>query len=314
MNTLGYCLAAAIAASPMALLATPAAAQIASSYVSRSGDDTSDCTDDNPCRTFAGAYAKTTAGGTIYCLSSGRFGALTITRSLVISCNTVEAIIGLGDFYINVPGIQVTLRSIRIETADNFPRSYGILIDQPSTLILENLVLRGATNTTNGFGVAVRNTTGTAEISIKDSIASDNRVGIRIQPTGNGSAKVAISGSHITDNGAGIQADASGTTGQIALAITDTVLDGNTNSGLALSGGTGRIAAVASRMASVNNGGHGVRVANTNAALRLSDSDINGNMMGTEALNGGVITSFGNNRIIGNNGNNGAPPPVIPLQ
>lgn len=208
MNTLEYCLAAAIVASPMALMAAPAAAQINESWVSISGNDGNTCTESSPCRLFQAAFAKTSAGGTIRCMDSGYFAGLAINKSITISCKTDESTAGPGFFQINTPGIKVTLRGLTLDAPDYYARPYGVRILHPSTVILEDVVLRGASDTNLGFGVMVENTTGTVELSMKDSVASDNRVGIRIAPTGNGIAKVAISNSYVTDNGAGIQAAA----------------------------------------------------------------------------------------------------------
>lgn len=311
MNTLGYVVGAMMAALPF--LASPAAAQDSVTWLSTTGNDANSCSMAAPCRMFSGAFPKTDAGGTIRCLQPGYYGGLTITKSIKITCETTESVNGFHFFLVNTPGIQVTLRDISVGAIDSFPSNYGVKISQPATVILQNVVLQGATHSTNGYGVWVDNTTGTVELSINHSTASDNRVGIRIAPTGSGSAKVAISNSHITDNGAGIQVDSSNTTGPIDVSITDTVLDGNTNSGLALSGGPGRILVNASRMTSANNGGHGVRVVNGSANVRIANSDITGNAVGVERINGGTILSSGNNHI-SYNALNGSVSAIIPME
>jgi hypothetical protein len=53
-------------------------------WVSPSGDDNNACTNANPCRTFAGALAKTNARGEIVVKESGGFGAVTIDKSITI--------------------------------------------------------------------------------------------------------------------------------------------------------------------------------------------------------------------------------------
>ena len=53
-------------------------------WVAPSGDDNNACTNANPCRTFAGALAKTNAGGEIVVKESGNFGRVTINKSVTI--------------------------------------------------------------------------------------------------------------------------------------------------------------------------------------------------------------------------------------
>src|SRR5271165_6931034 len=61
-------------------------AQATRTWVSGVGDDANPCSRTAPCKTFAGAISKTTAGGEIDCLDPGGFGALTITKSITIDC------------------------------------------------------------------------------------------------------------------------------------------------------------------------------------------------------------------------------------
>src|SRR5947199_3901455 len=64
--------------------ASLAQAQATRTWVSGVGDDVNPCSRTAPCKTFAGAISKTAAGGEIDCLDPGGFGAVTITKSLLI--------------------------------------------------------------------------------------------------------------------------------------------------------------------------------------------------------------------------------------
>src|SRR5438309_4051308 len=64
--------------------ATSAHAQASRTWVSGVGDDANPCSRTAPCKTFAGAISKTAAGGEIDVLTSGGFGAVTITKSITI--------------------------------------------------------------------------------------------------------------------------------------------------------------------------------------------------------------------------------------
>src|SRR5580693_2238323 len=73
------------------LFAAPASAQATRTWVSGVGDDANPCSRTAPCKTFAGAISKTSAGGEINCLDPGGFGALTITQAITISCEAGTA-------------------------------------------------------------------------------------------------------------------------------------------------------------------------------------------------------------------------------
>src|SRR6202050_13350 len=66
------------------LAIAPAHAQATRTWISGVGDDANPCSRTAPCKTFAGAISKTTAGGEIDVLDPGGFGALTITKAIII--------------------------------------------------------------------------------------------------------------------------------------------------------------------------------------------------------------------------------------
>src|SRR5256885_7329701 len=59
-------------------------AQATRTWVSGVGDDVNPCSRTAPCKTFAGAISKTAIGGEIDILDPGGFGAVTITKSIII--------------------------------------------------------------------------------------------------------------------------------------------------------------------------------------------------------------------------------------
>jgi hypothetical protein len=73
------------------LAAAPAQAQATRTWVSGVGDDANPCSRTAPCKTFAGAISKTAPAGEINCLDPGGFGALTITKSISILCESGTA-------------------------------------------------------------------------------------------------------------------------------------------------------------------------------------------------------------------------------
>ena len=66
-------------------LASPASAQATRTWISGVGDDVNPCSRTAPCKTFAGAIAKTAAGGEIDTLDPGGFGAVTVTKAITLA-------------------------------------------------------------------------------------------------------------------------------------------------------------------------------------------------------------------------------------
>src|SRR5580692_846428 len=64
------------------LATAPAHAQATRTWISGVGDDANPCSRTAPCKTFAGAIAKTSPGGEIDALDPGGFGGVTITKSI----------------------------------------------------------------------------------------------------------------------------------------------------------------------------------------------------------------------------------------
>ncbi len=64
---------------------SPPPVQMTRTWVSGLGSNANDCSRTAPCLTFAGAFAKTTAGGEIDALDRAGFGALTITKAITIN-------------------------------------------------------------------------------------------------------------------------------------------------------------------------------------------------------------------------------------
>lgn len=113
------------------LCASPAAfAQATRTWVSGVGNDANPCSRTAPCKTFAGAFAKTATGGEIDALDMGAFGALTITRAITIDGGpNAGGVVAAGSpgFTINAgPQDVVILRRLNISGASSIPGSVGI--------------------------------------------------------------------------------------------------------------------------------------------------------------------------------------------
>src|SRR5580704_2245961 len=100
------------------LAIAPAHAQATRTWISGVGDDVNPCSRTAPCKTWAGAISKTTAGGEIDALDSGGFGAVTITKSITLDGGggQVASILVSGSNGVNVSAQAtdvIILRNLR---------------------------------------------------------------------------------------------------------------------------------------------------------------------------------------------------------
>src|SRR5882672_9617429 len=106
----GFCMMASV---------TSVHAQAPRTWVSGVGDDANPCSRTAPCKTFAGAISKTAAAGEINVLDPGGFGAVTITKSITIRADHVEAgvlVSGTNGIVINAgANDRVVLEGLDIE-------------------------------------------------------------------------------------------------------------------------------------------------------------------------------------------------------
>ncbi|MER9732498.1 MULTISPECIES: right-handed parallel beta-helix repeat-containing protein [unclassified Mesorhizobium] len=321
MKSITYLLSSILVAIVVACLATPASAQATRTWVSGVGDDANPCSRTAPCKTFAGAISKTAAGGEINCIDPGGFGGVTITKSMTIACEDVEA----GVLNASVNGIIVNalatdiivLRGLDIDSATAGPGLNGIRFLAGAALHVEDCVIRDNTAAApNGNGILFA-PSGTAELYVSNSFITGNNDGIHIQPTAGGVAKVIIENSTIDNNNlAGVKADGTSNTGGSNTTIVNSSVSGNTNAGISIFNPAGGpvISMMVDGVAVANNGVvGGLRVDGANATIRVGRSTISGNGTGTVIVNGGLISSYGTNQLNGNTAE-GPNPPTIALK
>ncbi|TGV37652.1 right-handed parallel beta-helix repeat-containing protein [Mesorhizobium sp. M00.F.Ca.ET.186.01.1.1] len=321
MKILSYLLSSLLLALAMAVFATPASAQATRTWVSGVGDDVNPCSRTAPCKTFAGAISKTAAGGEINCIDPGAFGAVTITKSITIACEDVEAGVlnsGVNGIIVNAAATDViVLRGLDIDSGTAGLGSNGVRFLAGAALLVEDCVIRdNVAAAPNGMGINFA-PSGAAELYVNNTTITGNNDGIHVQPTGAGSAKVVIENSSIENNNlAGVKADGSGSSGGMNITVVNSNVSGNTNSGVSLfnTAGGAAINIMLDRVIAANNGANGgLRADGPNTVLRVGNSTVAGNVTGTVAANGGVISSYGTNEINGNT-SDGPNPPTTPLK
>jgi hypothetical protein len=197
------------------LHATPAAAQATRTWVSGVGDDANPCSRTAPCKTFAGSISKTAAGGEINCLDSGGFGAVTITKSITISCTGVTGgvlVSGTNGIIINAGATdRIVIDGLDIEGLGTGLNGINIL--SARDVIVRNTSIRNFTVA----GITVNSGTNQAALVVENSIVFNSVRGVQvIAPTVAGSARIydsLITGNSVagvSSNGAQARVEISG--------------------------------------------------------------------------------------------------------
>lgn len=177
-----------LALAALLMSASPAMAQATRTWVSGVGDDANPCSRTAPCKTFAGSISKTAAGGEINVLDPGGFGAVTITKSITIRSDSVEAgilVSGTNGIVINA-GLtdRVVIEGIDFEGLNTGLSGVNIL--QARTVVIRNSSIRNFTTA----GITV-NSANKVRLVVEDSFFFGNTVGIDLaSPSAISSAQV----------------------------------------------------------------------------------------------------------------------------
>ena len=199
------------------LPATAANAQATRTWVSGVGDDANPCSRTAPCKTFAGAISKTAAGGAINVLDPGGFGAVTITKSITIRSDGVEAgilVSGTNGIVINAAATdRIVLDGLDIDGVGTGLNGINILLARE--VVVLNTSIRGFNAAASGNGILV-NSANKVFVTVIDSFIANNNVGVSVVSSGmNSSARVY--NSLITGNAAaGIRVTGASSTAQIS--------------------------------------------------------------------------------------------------
>ena len=307
MKTLTRLAAVSAAAVAFAVFATPASAQATRTWVSGVGDDINPCSRTAPCKTFAGAISKTAAGGEINCLDPGGFGAVSIIKSMTISCPYTEggALAGGNGITVNLP---LTTDTVVIRGLDIFgvnPPTHGIRFINRGTLHVEDTVIRRF-NAANSFGISFQ-PSGAGNLFMRNVTITSNGSGatgggINIQPTGaSGNARVLIENSSVLNNAnQAIRLDTTGNTSPsgVQVHIEDSRFGGSAN-GLVVNTPVGTTFAGANVNESTftNVFGNVLSVNGSAAVIKIGRSSITNGGTPTVIAGGGSIRSYGDNNV-----------------
>ena len=289
------------------LASAPASAQATRTWVSGVGDDANPCSRTAPCKTFAGAISKTAAAGEINCLDPGGFGAVTVTKSLTISCEAGTAgvlVSGTNAIIFNAAATDyLFLKGIDIEgfgTGIN-----GVSFVAGGFLHVEDCVIRRFTG--SGISITAGGATG-FEITRTTVFSNGNGStggGIRIAPAAGGTSKGVIDRVIADRNTFGIAGDTTG--GSLNFNINDSTATNSTLAGIIATGGAAGLNLMVMRSTASHNA-TGIQNAGGNTSVRVGQSMIQGNLTGVS----GTVSSYSTNQL-NDNGSNGTVS-ALPLQ
>lgn len=181
----------AVLAVLFAFAATPAYAQATRTWVSGVGDDANPCSRTAPCKTFAGAISKTAAGGEINCLDPAGYGALTITKSITVSCVGVTGgvlVSATNGFVINAAATdRVVIEGLDFEGLGT--GLVGINILSARDVVVRNSSIRNF-KAGNATGIQTNNTVSNVRLTVDNVQFFNNNYGIRLIGTVNGKALI----------------------------------------------------------------------------------------------------------------------------
>ncbi len=281
------------------VLFTTAASAIPQTFVSSFGDNANTCERSAPCRTFAGALAKTDAKGEVVVLDSGEYGTFSIDKAVRITAVGVYAGVQAHDYdqiYVHVPETEaVVLRGLTIIGA-GASESVGINHFGTGLLLVEDCTI-------SGWGYSGIHVHRTGRLSVKDTVIRNNRYyGIYINPGwtptsiyGSGTVIAWIDHCRIEQNGTGLIFITIGPA-VVKATVRDSVISNNNGPGCVANTyddeGDSITEVNVFNSEAVNNSGVGFEVAGVGAKInaRHSLSSNNGGA-GFSAAYGGVLSA-----------------------
>ena len=296
-------------------ITSPPPSQAGRTWVSAAlGNDSNPCTRMSPCLTFAGALAKTMAGGEIDVLDPGDFGSVTITQAVSIYNDTprktgVLTSSGTGGIIVSAGANDIiNLRGIVFD-GGNQQGASGIVFNSGAQLHIQNCAFKGFGTSAIMFSPGAGSAAG-AQIGVQDTTIVSNGTGIVIKPTGTIAVNAFLNRIRVDKNSAaGIVADGRGGSGAINVALSDSSTSLNASTGVSAVSGTGNVTVQITRLIAASNGLTGVQSDQSNggiATVTIGRSALYGSGSVAQSIGGGTLLSHSDNQISGTGGFSGA--------
>jgi hypothetical protein len=285
--------------------ASPARAQSVL-WVASNGSDANACGQITPCATFQGAINKGSVSQ-INCVTSGNYGAVTITASITIDCGTgnIGTVSVTGSTTVAIAintssTATIVLRHLSLNGNNSALAGIGTLAFASGTLVVEDCTIQGFTNGGNsGSGIFFQPSSGRGLVQVSDSQVFNNFDGIQVQPTNNQIASVTLNRIELTGNSHnGLHLNG---VGVVAGTMRDSVVGGNANFGV-ITGAT-QVFFTVEESSIVANLVAGIGSNAAGSVVNVGASTIGGNGTGLSPTMGSSLISFGNNQMSANGSN-----------
>jgi hypothetical protein len=285
-----------------AIYAAPAQAQTRT-WVSGTGDDSFPCSRTAPCKTFAGAIAKTAAGGEISVMDAGGYGAVTINKAITINGEgTLASVIsGAGNGITVSAGAsdQVILRNISLNGVGG--GTNAILITGGNVTIEKCFIYGFTTGFIGGTGILIDPSVN-VNVDVRDTNITNTSHGV-MATTNGGTATVSLDNMRINNTpGYGVAAVAGG----VIISLRNSFIR-SAGTAISTQGGAATISVDHSEL---TNNTTAVSAAGPGSTVRLNDNSIYDSPTGLAISNGATINS-GNNNKAGNLGVNAPPSGIL---
>lgn len=267
-----------------AVLFSAAARALPQTFVSSGGSDANTCERTAPCKTFAGALAKTDVRGEIVVLDAGEYGPVSMNKSVTITAEGVYAGIiatgGADAVTINAPkNTTIVLRGLTLTGRGGL---YGVNYAAGGTLHVENCTI-------SGFNLTGIKLEAAGNFFIKDtSVRNNTNDGISIRMFGNNVARASIDHCRLENNGSnGLYIDGSNTA-SVKVTVRDSIAAYNIGAGFNVSFPTTQLN-VYDSVAFHNQGGSGF-TAYGGAQVNAFNCTSTGHTYGFLAWHGGIMS------------------------
>lgn len=280
--------------------ASIAQAQATRTWVSGVGDDANPCSRTAPCKTFAGAISKTAASGEINCIDPGGFGGVTITKAITIDgAEQIAGVLVSGTNAIIINALNtdtVTLRNLDINGLNT--GLVGVkIVGATGKVSIENCVIYGFGGNP-GRGISDERTTSGSLFVTNCVIRKSAGSGAVVFPGGGAVVQASFENCRFQNNvGAGVVLEPNA-----QVTVNNSNATGNALAGFFAEGNATAQLNLQNCISSHN--GVGI-TANTNAVVRVSNTQITNNGTGLNPTAGGQISSYGNNNVTANGAGNG---------
>jgi hypothetical protein len=289
-----------------ALSPAPVRAQNSQTFVSAAnGNDSNDCSRRSPCRTFAFAITQTDPGGEISALDPGRYGPVFITKSISIvgGLGEVSILVSSGEGIVINAGANdaITLRGLVIEGGGL--GQLGVVFRAGKSLTIEKCIVRNFPDTAIAFVPSAA-----SNLTVSDTLLLDNGQGIGVSPNGAVTVTAAfnrVAAFNNRTNGFTLN----GLSARINATAADSVAAGSGTIGFSAATQSGKTSLMLVRSVIANNN-FGLVASGEGAVIRVGQSTVSGNINGWTTQTGGVVQSYRDNKIDGNDSNEGPPPPI----